>query len=386
MNEEHNEQNQQAWSSRVARERQGLSVSVEETMGDASSGELGWPEDDEHGMTNYTQSVHEPSLVPPRLRLQSRAIAAIQPEGDAVVDASSYTGVSSGEVEEGKLNTATQNTNILMRFAQRLTSSFGALNGPFPAEEASTELDFGRPVAVGMKASALAAIADVEVCTASTITGSMPPAPKKSPATVKDAHGRQRLAGRTTRIRLEVVPNPAAQKNKPARTTHGQNSDKAVEEVEQKDFVEQKSFFDLQDSTTTGMHLPVHQLRREEAGSTSVHLPTVNAKKGETSNGNRLSAAEKEMPRFETTGALKRATQGSLSGTAFFAPGQREATVANPHITAASVVLVTLTSNPGPVVVQYVSLQPQMGFTVHLTAPTSMHTSFNYIVLLGELF
>ncbi|GCE02854.1 hypothetical protein KDAU_01830 [Dictyobacter aurantiacus] len=341
-------------------------------------------------MTNYTQSIHEPSLVLPRLRLQSRAIAAIQPEGDTIVDASSYTGVSSGEVEEGKLNTATQNTNILMRFAQRLTSSFSALNGPFPAEEASTLVstasNFSQPVAVGMKASALCAIADVEVCTASTVTGSMPSAPKKSPIVAKDGHARQRLAGRTTRIRLEVVPNPASQKNKPARTAHGQSSDKVIEEIEQKDFVEQKSFFDLEDSTTTGMHLPVHHLRREDASSTSVHLPTVNAKKGESSNGNRLSEAEKEMPRFETTGALKRATQGSLSGTAFFAPGQREATVANPHITAASVVLITLTSNPGPVVVQYVSLQPQMGFTVHLTAPTAMHTSFNYIVLLGELF
>jgi len=61
-------------------------------------------------------------------------------------------------------------------------------------------------------------------------------------------------------------------------------------------------------------------------------------------------------------------------------------TVANPHITASSVVLVSLTSNPGPVVVQYVSLQPYNGFTVHLTAPTTMRATFNYIVLLGELF
>ncbi|WP_201360528.1 hypothetical protein [Dictyobacter formicarum] len=387
LNEEHNEQNQQAWLSRVARERQGLSVSVEETLGDASSGESGWSEDDEHGMTNFTRSVHEPSLVLPRLRLQSRAIEAIHTEEDAFADASSYTVVSSGEVEERKLDTATQNTNILMRFAQRLTSSFVAFNGPVPAAEApslvSTHSDCTQPVAMGAKASALASIADVEVCTAST-TGSIPKEAKKSPTPLKEPQGRQRLAGRTTRIRLEVVPNPAAQKNKAARATNGRGSDKVADQKGQRAFVERE------DGNTTGMHLPVLSPRREEAGSTSVHLPTVGTKKGEPSTSNQplcVSVAEKETPHLGTCDrVMKRATQGSLSGTDFFECGQRDATVANPHITASSVVMVTLTSNPGPVVVQYISLQPQVGFTVHLTAPTSMRTSFNYIVLLGELF
>lgn len=388
LNEEHNEQNQQAWLYRVARERQDLSVSVKETLEDASSGELGWSEDDEHGMTNFTQSVHEPSLVLPRLRLQSRVIEAIHTEEEAFADASSYTVVSSGEVEERKLNTAAQNTNILMRFAQRLTSSFVAFNGSVPAAETpslvSTDSDFTQPVAMGMKASALASIADVEVCTASTTTGSIPKESKKVPTPLKEPHGRQRLAGRTTRIRLEVVPNPAAQKNKAARTPNSIDGDKVAEEKGQKAFAERE------DNNTTGMHLPVLSPRREEAGSTSVHLPTVGTKKGAPSTRSHplcVPVAEKETPRFETfNGTLKRATQGSLSGTGFFECGQRDATVANPHVTAASVVMVTLTSNPGPVVVQYISLQPQVGFTVHLTAPTSMNTSFNYIVLLGELF
>jgi hypothetical protein len=78
--------------------------------------------------------------------------------------------------------------------------------------------------------------------------------------------------------------------------------------------------------------------------------------------------------------------QGSLSGSGAFESGQSDATVANSYVTATSVILVTLTSNPGPVVVQYITLQPQAGFTVHLTAPTVTHTTFNYIVLLGELF
>jgi hypothetical protein len=37
-----------------------------------------------------------------------------------------------------------------------------------------------------------------------------------------------------------------------------------------------------------------------------------------------------------------------------------------------------LTGNPGPVVVQYISLHPRMGFTVHLSAPVTADTPFNY--------
>jgi hypothetical protein len=44
-----------------------------------------------------------------------------------------------------------------------------------------------------------------------------------------------------------------------------------------------------------------------------------------------------------------------------------------------------LSSDPGPVVVQYVSLQPGTGFTIHLSAPTKMKTTFNYAVFQGEL-
>ena len=78
--------------------------------------------------------------------------------------------------------------------------------------------------------------------------------------------------------------------------------------------------------------------------------------------------------------------RGALSGSGYFMRGQSEVTINNPYVTERSVILVTLTSNPGPTVVQYVSLKPQAGFTVHLTAPTMQRTSFNYILLLGELF
>jgi hypothetical protein len=75
-----------------------------------------------------------------------------------------------------------------------------------------------------------------------------------------------------------------------------------------------------------------------------------------------------------------------LSGSGMFESGQRDVMIPNSHITASSVVVPMLTSNPGPVVVQYVSLHPHIGFTLHLTAPATAKTSFNYIILLGELF
>jgi hypothetical protein len=43
--------------------------------------------------------------------------------------------------------------------------------------------------------------------------------------------------------------------------------------------------------------------------------------------------------------------------------------------------VVVLTGHPGPVVVQYVSLDPGRGFTVHLSAPVEHTTPFNYAML-----
>lgn len=70
-----------------------------------------------------------------------------------------------------------------------------------------------------------------------------------------------------------------------------------------------------------------------------------------------------------------------MSGSATFESGQGEVAVANVHVTASSVVAVMLASDPGPVVVQYVSLRPKSGFTVHLSAPAKNRTPFNYVII-----
>lgn len=74
-------------------------------------------------------------------------------------------------------------------------------------------------------------------------------------------------------------------------------------------------------------------------------------------------------------------SRAALSGNGVFECGQSEASVSNPHVTEQTVVIVMLAGDPGPVVVQYVSLQPLYGFTVHLSAPTTNMTPFNYAIL-----
>lgn len=75
--------------------------------------------------------------------------------------------------------------------------------------------------------------------------------------------------------------------------------------------------------------------------------------------------------------------RSGLSGSAMFDRGQRAMTIMNTHITLSSVVVVTLTEDPGRVGVRYVSLQPGLGFTVHLSAPAERTTPFNYAILAG---
>ncbi len=70
-----------------------------------------------------------------------------------------------------------------------------------------------------------------------------------------------------------------------------------------------------------------------------------------------------------------------FSGSGVFESGQGEVAIVNASITSSSVVVVTLIGDPGPVVVQYVTLRPATGFTVHLSASATNRTPFNYIIL-----
>ena len=98
-----------------------------------------------------------------------------------------------------------------------------------------------------------------------------------------------------------------------------------------------------------------------------------------------LPAVQETEGRIETPPLTSIVTdRAAFCGSGKFEIGQTDSAIAHTHITMKSVVVVMLASDPGPVVVQYVSLQPTIGFTVHLSAPTRNATSFNYAIISDE--
>lgn len=93
-----------------------------------------------------------------------------------------------------------------------------------------------------------------------------------------------------------------------------------------------------------------------------------------------------EMPAAVSLKKDEKTEREKLSGSGQFLRGQSELTVQNAHVSASSVVMVNLLGNPGPVVVQYYTLLPDYGFKVHLSAPVTADTRFNYVILPGEPF
>ena len=92
-----------------------------------------------------------------------------------------------------------------------------------------------------------------------------------------------------------------------------------------------------------------------------------------------IPAISETDARIETPHAV--ALREELRGSGKFEMGQADLAVANVHIAVESVVVVMLAGDPGPVVVQYISLQPTIGFTIHLSAPTKNATPFNYAIV-----
>ncbi len=156
---------------------------------------------------------------------------------------------------------------------------------------------------------------------------SVPPAPQK----------KRRLAGRTTKVQLQAVPR--AEKKLSGKET----SDSGI--------------------SPQGPE-PVAQLNGKKSSKRQ-------------SSSDRVSASK---------GKAESAVSRSLAGSGLIKQGQRDVMVMNNHITPSSVVVVTLIENPGPVVVKYITLQAQIGFTLHFSDSAEFEARFNYVILMGELF
>ncbi len=141
---------------------------------------------------------------------------------------------------------------------------------------------------------------------------------------------------------------------------------------------------------TTKVHLQaVPKSEKKSGGKISIETE----KNVRSTDGEAQSSVKNNAKRSSRSGVsglvegeVRSTTRASLAGSGLFKQGQKEVMIANVHISPSNVVVVTLVRDPGPVVVKYISLQPQIGFTVHLSAQAEAETPFNYVILMGEVF
>ena len=136
----------------------------------------------------------------------------------------------------------------------------------------------------------------------------------------------------------------------------------------------------LQSKSLPAVHVKTPVQSHESSSQLAVRPPHSEPRLAGRSTKVRLKA----IPRTEELKQTYRNRQQMLSGSKTFERGQGEIAVENTHVTPSSVITAMLTGDPGPVVVQYISLRPGVGFVVHLSAPAEKATSFNYFVIPGE--
>ncbi len=342
LREERNEQNKQAWRAHLEQERLDLSLSVEETLIDDGALAQHWQDeldeqDDSQPATGGT------GIVPPRLSLQSVMLPAVQPERFIIATTDPHQ-IASSHVEE---EAEQKSSGMLARLARRFTSSFAAVKPEVPQQQAAVspseksfpqDMEAYRSTPASGQFPAPTDSFDAPLVQVIDTTSSFAPSVEMPPS--QPQHKKRRSLKRNGKVRLETTEQPALSKAS------------LFPRVEDQETGEELLAADVRDA-----------LSRHQAPST---IP--------------------EQSNSTTGNALSTAIQRSISGSGAFKSEQGEVMVANSYITAASVVLVTLTTNPGPVVVQYISLQPEVGFTVHLTAPVATHTTFNYVIVQADTF
>ncbi len=366
LHEEHEELSQRLWHTHLAKERKNLSASVEETLADSSIDDDLWL-DEIAEPDNIVQDVKKKNtVIPPRLSLQSKVMPAIKAEGDKAAAIPIHRVPEINGVVGQQSAPETNNGNLLVRFARRFTSQFSMISSPkqagtsslvpMPPNDVSHNF-VSKEGSVSHQTGVHPPFEQREVMRA-TIVDAVP----TSKALAASSPTKQRLAGYTAKIKLQTVELPVAVE-KPRSILEERQDTAALESREVLGELEQTLSRDkAKDENAPGFS--GIDVLREESLTTSTHLPAIGVSR------NRESAV----------------MRGTLAGSDVFESGQRDVMVENKHVTAQSVVIVTLTANPGPVVVQYISLQPREGFTVHLTAPTTAKIPFNYVILLGELF
>ncbi|GHO77480.1 hypothetical protein KSD_52510 [Ktedonobacter sp. SOSP1-85] len=367
---------------------------------------------------NSSHTIYGKTLIPPRISLQSRLAPAFYRSNLGEEPAATQTNVALMALgENGELKASSEN-NLLTRFARRVTSSLAAIgfykrSGTPPESgdyrntaardttnvvvntiSAQETLDFpsipasfhdGMPTMNEMREAAHIAdqmtIPPLEQMFDTPWNEAFRPLPSSmgsfsasmtsisssmgSVAVSQTGRGRYRLAGHTTKIHLQAA-SPVAMAKETLASTQIPLS-------------------------PTAPRVPIAGTRRKE--SVSAYMPAV--QKGSEKRASEdvmathapglLPDTPMEMMRnsayLTALKPVQTARKTTNAGSGVFESAQRDVTINHEQVSATSTVLVTLTSDPGPVVVHFVTLQPGVGFTVHLTAPASKQATFNYIIL-----
>ncbi len=355
MYEERDMQAQPTWRDRFARERYVISESVEETLADTASQEA-WA-DNEYNDERDERSATNTSLVPPRLSLQSKALPSVR-SATFVQSATAELAAQKVTPKAREERQKPQGTGILARFVQHFTSSIAAVGSalqPTTPEYVSThEEEPPMEERHLISHTPIYPIASNEVQKASPVSviDAIPAMPAIT--SVSPVRSKQRLAGHTSKIRLQTAPAP-----------------KAIASPEERQLQEWSC--ERQESLREPLTVNVRFRERAQA------VPYDDAIVGITPYEEKQTLPPARIEKSRSPD--DEMSCASFFGTDAFENGQSELMVRNTRTTASSVVLVTLTSKPGPTLVQYVSLHPEVGFTLHLTAPVAAKTSFNYVLL-----
>ena len=387
------QQSQDQWQHRLEQERRNISVSVEEAMTIQPDEE--WNEGEEGHGSGEMQSELQPSgkntaLIPPRLSLQSKMLPAVRSESfvqSATAAHAAFQQAEAREKQQTKKSTSSQ-TNIFTRLAQRLTSSFAAVNISPPEQVLPLASPTVSPASslqipaiphshqeqpsnipghqlMHVPASPLVREVHNSVLPSAMIIDAIPATPSTRPQVAPQQTGPQRLAGYSTKVRLKVAPHP--------QTSPLPAEQRPTMAYERRERASDESFlYDEQEALREPLMI---QLNIPDITKVSTR-PDLVAVSPSLEEGH--EQVGKEQPALTS---MFTSTHQTFFGSSAFELGQAEVMVAQEQVQLSSVVHITLTSNPGQTLIQYVSLHPEVGFTVHLTAPASSKTSFNYALL-----
>lgn len=353
--EDHDRHTNPYWQARLARERLNISESVEETLSDTSSQEQ-WS-DDEQQYISSDRALSSTELVPPRLSLQSKVQPSVRP-ASFVQSVTAEIAAQQAAAKEKEEQRKPHSTNILARLAQRFTSSIAAIMQPddITWEPTRHEQDVVSPQERYLPTlPPTYAITPIENAQTPTVIDAIPATPSQ-PAT-PPVKSKQRLAGHTSKVQLQTAQIPRV-------TPYPKENDIYAWHRETKEPLREPL------SVNVRLREKVH-----EVPSVSQPIKTVSDKETQVQREKHLEESATRSPNADCL---------SFFGTGTFERGQGELMVRNTHAVATSVVHVTLTSNPGPTLVQYISLHPEVGFTLHLTAPADAKTTFNYVMFVDN--